>query len=357
MKKQLRIVLIFLATLSLSYYSQAQVIDVYATPTDIVSDQNNSVFLGTGHTGVVNVTVGNNNTPPIPAGQMSVVITLNQYVNYVSPASIPGFAVVPGNTSATSVYLINTIPIDENASPIVLSINVVAVQQVANTTITSTASLVEPTDLSENNALNNTSNRETSVGASPLPVTISSFTVKAANKHAVLEWATSSEKNNAFFEVQHSTNARDFDVLGKVAGHGTTFETHQYRFLQEYPDQSTVHYYRLRQVDTDGKYEFSTIRSLTFDGYVGIELKLSTNPVTNGVVKAYVDYGDVNLANQASLNLIDNAGRVVSRQDVLLEKGRNTVQFPGVSLHTGIYVITLQNASLTQPRLVKVAVQ
>ncbi|KAA9355103.1 hypothetical protein [Larkinella humicola] len=357
MKKQLLIAFIFLAVIQLSHQSQAQVVDVYATPTDVISDDNTSTFAGPNHPGVVRVTVGNNNPAPIPAGQMSVVITLNQYVNYVSASSIPGFAVVPSNTSTTSVYLINTIPITEAGSPIVLEINVLAVQTVAATTITSTASLVEPTDLSENITNNNTSNRETSVGTSALPVTLSSFNAKDVNKHAVLEWTTSSEKNNAYFEVQHSTNARDFEVLGTVKGHGTTYQTQNYRFTQEYPDPAVVHYYRLRQVDTDGKYEFSFLRSLTFEGYVGIELKLSTNPVTNGTIKAYVDYGDENLSREANLILVDNMGRTVGKQSVLLEKGRNTVQFQGVSLHSGLYVISLQNPSLVQPKFVKVAVQ
>jgi hypothetical protein len=357
MKKQLLIVFIFLAVFQLSYQSQAQEVDVYATPTDIVTAASSSTFVGVGETGVVNVTVGNNFPVAIPAGQMSVVIALNQYVNYTTVASIPHFAVVSGSTTVQNVYLINTDPIDESISPFVLSINVVAVQAIASTSITSTASLVEPTDLFQTITSNDISSRATSVGNAALPVTLSSFSAKAVNKNAVLEWTTSAEKNNAFFEVQHSTNARDFTVLGKLEGHGTTYENHTYRFTQEYPDQSVVHYYRLRQVDMDGKFEFSFIRSLTFDGYVGIELKLATNPVTNGAIKAFVDYGDENLSNQANVVLIDNMGRTVSKQNIMLEKGRNDVVFQGITLRAGLYVISLQNASLLQPKVVKVAVQ
>ncbi|GAB3340373.1 hypothetical protein GCM10027299_53730 [Larkinella ripae] len=361
MKKQLLITFLFLALVQLSHRSQAQLVDIFATPTDVISDAGNSAFTGPSHTGAVRVTVGNFEDNPVPAGQMSVVITLNQYINFAPDLTgsliIPNFEVVSEFTTSTSVYLRNTVPITEALSPFVLQIGVRAIQQVGGTTITSTASLIEPTDLFEEVTSNNTSSRAASVGAIALPVTLASFTAKAVNKHAVLEWVTSMEKNNAYFEVQHSTNARDFAVLGKIEGHGTTFETHKYQFMQEFPDPSVIHYYRLRQVDTDGKFEYSMIRSLTFDGYVGIELKLAVNPVTNGTIKAYIDYGDENLSNQANMVLTDIMGRTVGKQSVELQKGRNSVHFQGLSLRSGLYMLSLQNTSLLQPKFVKVAVQ
>lgn len=322
--------------------------------TDNIGDP--TIFAGPNHTGVLTVNFQNLTAAPIPIGAIRVVVTLNSFVNYVSLQPNSTFSVTA--SSATGVSLVNTVAIIPANGNIAIDLNVIAVATTAgNVILQADIEVANPLLIQENTPGNNASNVQTSVGTSALPVTISSFTAKAVNKHAVLEWATSMEKNNAFFEVQHSTNARDFEVLGKVAGHGTTFEAHQYRFTQEYPDQSAVHYYRLRQVDTDGKFEYSFIRSLTFDGYVGIELKLATNPVTNGMIKAYVDYGDENLSNQANLTLVDFSGRTVSKQDVRLDKGRNTVLFQGVSLRTGIYVISLQNSSLTQPKLVKVAVQ
>ncbi|RCR70132.1 hypothetical protein [Larkinella punicea] len=337
--------------------SNAQVVIDASTNIFLITENagDPTIFAGPNHTGVLTVNFQNLSAPSIPIGAIRVVVTLNSFVNYVSLQPNTYFTVE--SSSGTSVSLVNTLAAIPTGA-VAIDLNTIAVAQTAgNVILQADIEVANALLIQENTPGNNASNVQTSVGSSALPVTLSSFNVKAVNQHAVLEWTTSSEKNNAFFEVQHSTNARDFEVLGKVNGHGTTYQTQNYRFTQEYPDPSVVHYYRLRQVDTDGKYEFSFLRSLTFEGYVGIELKLSTNPVTNGTIKAYVDYGDENLSREANLVLVDNMGRTVGKQSILLEKGRNTVQFQGVSLHSGLYVISLQNPSLVQPKFVKVAVQ
>ncbi|GAB3252938.1 hypothetical protein GCM10027347_12420 [Larkinella harenae] len=317
------------------------------------SDPN--TFAGPNHPGVVRVVFENlEGSATIPIGSMRVVVTLNSFVNYVSPGTLNNFAVE--SSGPTFVTLVNNAALPPGFSE--LNLNVVAVSQtVTDVVITADIEVVNPLVIQEITPGNNASEVETSVGPSALPVTLAYFGAKAANKHAVLDWTTSSEKNNAFFEVQHSTNARDFQVLGKVAGHGTTFETQKYQFTHEYPDPSVVHYYRLRQVDVDGKFEYSPVRSLTFESYIGIELKLATNPAIGGTIKAFVDYGDENLSNQANLVLYDIMGRTVSKQSLQLQKGRNSATFQGLSLGSGLYLLSLQNPSLLQPKLVKVAVQ
>ena len=351
------VLILLLSGLFMGRKSNAQVVIDASTNIFLITENvgDPTIFAGPNHTGVLTVNFQNLSAPSIPIGAIRVVVTLNSFVNYVSLQPNTYFTVE--SSSGTSVSLVNTLAAIPTGA-IAIDLNTIAVAQTAgNVILQADIEVANALLIQENTPGNNASNVQTSVGASALPVTLSSFNAKAVNKHAVLEWTTSSEKNNAFFEVQHSTNARDFEVLGNVKGHGTTYQTQNYRFTQEYPDPSVVHYYRLRQVDTDGKYEFSFLRSLTFEGYVGIELKLSTNPVTNGTIKAYVDYGDENLSREANLVLVDNMGRTVGKQSILLEKGRNTVQFQGVSLHSGLYVISLQNPSLVQPKFVKVAVQ
>ncbi|MGA0555702.1 hypothetical protein ACO2Q8_03555 [Larkinella sp. VNQ87] len=354
--KRISVLFLLLPLLLIKRDAKAQVVVDASTNIFLITTNPDdvTVFAGPGDPGTLTVNFQNLSAPTIPTGAIRVVVTLNSFVNFVSLQSNASFAIE--SSTSTSVSLVNSAPIPTGA--VAIDLNTVAVAQTAgNVILQADIEVANALAIQENTPGNNASNVQTSVGATPLPVTLASFTAKAVNKHAVLEWVTSSEKNNAYFEVQHSTNARDFDVLGKVSGHGTSFQTHHYRFTQEFPDPSVVHYYRLRQVDSDGKFEFSQIRSLVLDGYVGIELKLATNPVTAGTIRAYVDYGDETLSNQANVVLYDFQGRAVGKQQLILQKGRNTVTFSGASLRTGLYLISLQNTSLTGLKSVKVAVQ
>lgn len=84
-----------------------------------------------------------------------------------------------------------------------------------------------------------------------LPVELLYFRVNGD----VLEWATASEENNSHFEVERSVDGRDFLAIGKVEGNGTTSERNEYKY--NIPQGAA--YYRLKQVDFDGAYEYSDV--------------------------------------------------------------------------------------------------
>ena len=98
---------------------------------------------------------------------------------------------------------------------------------------------------------------------SPLPISLTSFTVQPQNAQTLLQWTTASEQNNDGFEVEHSTDAKNWDYLGFVPGRGTTQEEQHYSFLDPKPVKG-ANYYRLRQVDYDGNFEYSPVRSVLF---------------------------------------------------------------------------------------------
>lgn len=89
-----------------------------------------------------------------------------------------------------------------------------------------------------------------------LPVELSRFSAMAAGQSTLLSWSTATETNNAYFEVQRSADSRDWEVIGKVKGAGTTQEAQYYEYT-DYKPLPGLSYYRLRQVDYDGQYEFS----------------------------------------------------------------------------------------------------
>lgn len=108
--------------------------------------------------------------------------------------------------------------------------------------------------------------RETSA----LPVELVSFSAIKIDGDALLKWKTASELNNERFEVQVATSAEEiqnneFKVLGTIPGMGTSAEPQLYTFLDVTPNKSGYYYYRLKQLDYDGKFDYSEIRELEFD--------------------------------------------------------------------------------------------
>lgn len=97
-----------------------------------------------------------------------------------------------------------------------------------------------------------------------------------------LNWQTASEQNNSHFEVQHSINGIYFETIGIVNGNGTTTEVFDYHFVDKNPSNG-INYYRLKQVDYDGKFEISDIRSIGIEKQNTIHLQgnqLQSNSTT-----------------------------------------------------------------------------
>jgi len=94
----------------------------------------------------------------------------------------------------------------------------------------------------------------------PLPVELTTFTARRDGEGALLTWTTASEQGNAGFEVQHLVGdpaSGLYEPLGFVEGAGTTSQMQTYRFHTDRLPVGT-HRFRLKQVDTDGSFTYST---------------------------------------------------------------------------------------------------
>ena len=98
-----------------------------------------------------------------------------------------------------------------------------------------------------------------------LPVTLSSFTVTKGAKSAILNWQTAQESNNAYFAIERSKNGTDFAEIGKVNGKGNSTLAQQYAY-EDFGISNGQNYYRLKQVNNDGKYTYSAVVSVEFTG-------------------------------------------------------------------------------------------
>ena len=117
-----------------------------------------------------------------------------------------------------------------------------------------------------------------------LPVSLIYFDAKVLDNKVKLEWATASEKNNDYFEVQRSTNNKDFEIIDIVNGNGNSNIIINYS-TYDYNIEDAVVYYRLKQVDYDGTTDYSNVVAIRNNPEIIVEIY--PNP-SNGIMNISV---------------------------------------------------------------------
>ena len=109
------------------------------------------------------------------------------------------------------------------------------------------------------------------------PLTLLSFTGKKSGTVVYLNWKTTNEINTSHFEIERSKNGIAFEKIGSIISNNTVYDNY-YSFIDDKPFNG-VNFYRLKQVDKDGKFEYSSIIKLLYNGY-GKPLTIYPNPAT-----------------------------------------------------------------------------
>lgn len=171
----------------------------------------------------------------------------------------------------------------------------------------------------------------------PLPVELISFKGAAAAQGVNLTWTTASEKNNAYFSVQYSTDGRNFESAGYVQGKGTTSTATNYNFTHKDAAGGKM-YYRLKQVDADLTSAYSQVIVVTAKERASLPLTVYPNPVTNQEVNVRFD----NLqAEKVTITISDLNGRTVMQQTTNAARDLN-LDLKGANLKPGIYLLNAQ---------------
>ncbi len=110
-----------------------------------------------------------------------------------------------------------------------------------------------------------------------LPVELLDFTAQKKDKTVDLNWQTASEKDNAGFELERSSDTEDWARIGFVESQGNSNGLQEYSHLDIAP-LSGNNYYRLKQIDLDGQFEYSTIRHVLFIEDNTVALSVYPNP-------------------------------------------------------------------------------
>jgi hypothetical protein len=164
------------------------------------------------------------------------------------------------------------------------------------------------------------------------PVRWLSFTAKEKNKKIYLNWSTASEMNNTGFEVERSNDGVSYKKIGWVASKGNSNNVQQYEFTDAAPGKGT-RFYRLKQIDIDNKYEYSSVKSVKA-GSGGV-VAIYPNPVKDEL-KLQLD--EVEPGTQ--ITITDQVGRTVLTR---------TISAPGIykvnvqALARGLYMLSVTN--------------
>ncbi|MDQ6480544.1 DUF6923 family protein [Dyadobacter sp. LHD-138] len=186
--------------------------------------------------------------------------------------------------------------------------------------------------------------------ANPLPVTLVRFTAKKGERNAVmLDWATTAEINSEQFEVQHSTNGKNWDMIKTIAASGESKTVKNYMYTHDTPVNG-LNYYRLKMIDQDATYAFSRIVSISFEGEHN--LNVYPNPVSD-----LLQIINVNKQLIKSVEIIDIAGKIVYLSSS--ERGLSDIVSKGVDiskLPSGAYVVRVSgiNGILSTSKIIVV---
>ncbi len=147
---------------------------------------------------------------------------------------------------------------------------------------------------------------DVNVISAALPVTFSYFKGQESNAGNLLQWGTATEQNNDYFSIEKSTDGNGFTSIGKVTGAGTSSAAHEYTFTDTKLSAAT-YYYRLKQIDKDGKFNYSDVIIIRNSNGLAATAQVFPNPVLSNLT--------VSLNNDAKGNgkivVYDFTGRIV----------------------------------------------
>jgi hypothetical protein len=170
-----------------------------------------------------------------------------------------------------------------------------------------------------------------------LPVTWLSLSASLSGKDAVIDWATGSELNNKGFEVERSFNGNEFEVVGFVKGVGNSASVQTYSFVDANVlslNSNGDVYYRLKQIDRDGNFEFSKVVMLTVNE--NDDIKLYPNPFNNEAGIFVSSLQDT----KVTIEVKDLMGRTIFTADKNVTKGNQYIMIDNlVNLSSGMYLV------------------
>ena len=203
-----------------------------------------------------------------------------------------------------------------------------------------TVSISEADNFGDLYAMDNTTSR--------LPIVLLSFASMLDNDSVKINWTTLSEVDNDFFTIERSSDGVTFEPIAYIRGRGTSYKTNDYSVSDDQP-LSGRNYYRLKQTDFNGQFEYSEIVSVDYQGEPEFDFRLASNP---SLVGQEVHIWKTNGVEGIIPNLYirDINGQLVYSAQ-LDNSDQNEVRLGGSGkLSAGIYFVTVKYFGYTQTR-------
>jgi hypothetical protein len=172
---------------------------------------------------------------------------------------------------------------------------------------------------------------------SVLPVELLNFSIRKFGHASELFWTTLSETNNDYFIIEKSNNAKNYFELGKIKGAGNTSLKTEYHFMDVYPSKDLA-YYRLKQVDIDGKHSYSEVISMEIKNDEAI--RFDPNPSKG---ETTLDFPNT-LYGKTIFKVFDSQGKIIL--DFFEEKEMDSYRLNTESFDPGVYILFVENNQL-----------
>ncbi len=180
----------------------------------------------------------------------------------------------------------------------------------------------------------------------PLPVELLTFQADVVDRKVNLQWVTASEINNDYFTIQRSAdgnNFKDIKTVPSKADYGYSNSTLFYEAWDNKPLEG-ISYYRLKQTDFDGSYEYSDIVAVNIEKESVAKLKLFPNP--NRGERFYLNLRGFEPYENIYISIVDMYGKQIYSDDINIGYSGNKLhEIITGGLNKGIYIVVCETRS------------
>ena len=180
------------------------------------------------------------------------------------------------------------------------------------------------------------------------PVELTSFSASLVKGAVNLSWKTATEVNNMGFNVERSANKSDWTNLAFVKGNGTSTSTITYSYVDKSVNQTGNYYYRLKQIDNDGSYKYSSIVEADINSPSAFTLNQNyPNPFNPSTIISY----SLPQASNVKLIVYNAIGQPVRvLENGFKNSGTYNVTFNASELSSGIYFCKIEAGQFSSIR-------
>ena len=235
------------------------------------------------------------------------------------------------STTLTATGTFGVPPYTYSWTPGPIAGNPIVVNAPPNTSTTYTCTITDACGITATNSI--TINKNIC-----LPITLKSFIAEALNNEEVeLTWITESEINNDFFTIERSRDGENFEEVAIIPGAGNSNVSLTYKMKDQKP-LNGVSYYRLKQTDFNGDYEYSSLIQVEINKQID-DVIIYPNPV--GKI-GYVAFNST-IDGLMELEILDMTGKKLGLTKHQITNGDNKVKFDTENLPEGMYFIRLKS--------------